>query len=314
MIRGGNMNLPKISVIMSVYNGERYLKEAIESILEQTFKDFEFIIVDDGSDDKILKILNEYAKKDIRIRIIKNKKNIGLTKSLNKAIKTAKGKYIARMDADDISLQNRFFKQVAIFKKYHDVSIVVNNYAIIDKNNKEIKVQKLPSDNFSLYNSVRKNNIICHGSIMIKKTLLDKIGGYNELLDFAQDYDLWLRVFKNGYKFYLIPEVLYKFRISPESAEKKAFHQNDYAKLIRKMHENPSKNYYYLVEKLRKKNKQIRLTQRKKDALYYYIIGTNKLFSGFNKHARQFYYKSIKKYPFYLKAWYRLITSFFKYI
>ena len=275
------MNLNKISVIIPAHNEEKVIARAIESILNQTFRDFKFIIVNDGSTDKTEEILDEYAKKDLRIRIIKNKNNIGLTKSLNKAIKETKSEYIARMDADDISLQNRFFKQIAIFKKYHDISIVVNNYVIIDKNNREIKVQKLPSDNFSLYNPDRKNNIICHGSIMIKKALLDKIGGYNELLDFAQDYDLWLRIFENGYKFYLIPEVLYKFRISPESAAKKAFHQNDYAKLIRKMHENPLKNYYYLVEKLRKKNKQIRLTQRKKDALYYYIIGTNKLFSGF---------------------------------
>jgi len=307
-------NFPEVSVIMSVYNGEKYLKDAVESILNQTYEDFEFIIINDGSIDNTKNIISHYANLDNRIKFVNNYRNIGLTKSLNKGINISKGNYIARMDADDISLQNRFFKQIAIFKKYDDTSVVVSNYVIIDKNNREIKEQKLPSDNFTLYNSIRKNNIICHGSIMMRKMLLDKVGVYNELLDFAQDYDLWLRIFKNGYKFYSIPEVLYKFRITPESAAKKAFHQNDYAKLIRKNHEKPFENYYHLVEKLRKDNKQIKLTQREKDALYYYIIGTNKLFSGYNKNARQFYYRSIKKYPFYLKVWYRLITSFlFKY-
>ena len=105
------MNNPAISVIMTAYNTEKYIKEAIESILNQTFKDFEFIIVDDGSTDNTRLIIEEYAKKDRRIKILYNKKNLGIVKSLNKAIAIAKGKYIARMDSDDVSKLNRLEKQ-----------------------------------------------------------------------------------------------------------------------------------------------------------------------------------------------------------
>jgi len=110
-------NKPKISVIMSVYNGEKYLGEAIDSVLGQTFTDFDFIIVNDGSTDGSPGIIQSY--RDERIRVINNEKNIGLTKSLNKAIKESGGEYIARQDADDISLPERFEEQVWFLEEQH---------------------------------------------------------------------------------------------------------------------------------------------------------------------------------------------------
>ena len=101
---------PKVSVLMSVYNGEKYLREAVESILNQTFRDFEFIIIDDGSTDSTNEIIRSYS--DCRIRLLENEENIGLTKSLNKGIDQCRGEYIARMDGDDVSLQQRFSKQL----------------------------------------------------------------------------------------------------------------------------------------------------------------------------------------------------------
>ena len=106
------MHQPKVSVVMSAYNGERYLREAVESILNQTFNDFEFIIIDDGSTNSTGQILSSYAAQDPRIVLIRNRENIGLTKSLNKGLALARGEYIARMDADDVSLPNRFSEQV----------------------------------------------------------------------------------------------------------------------------------------------------------------------------------------------------------
>ncbi len=127
---------PKVSVIMSVYNGDKYLREAIESILNQTFTDFEFIIVNDGSTDNSLEIIESYD--DERIKTINNKKNIGLTKSLNKALKFAKGKYIARQDADDVSLPNRFEKQVEYLDSHPEVALVGTSVYLIDENGKII--------------------------------------------------------------------------------------------------------------------------------------------------------------------------------
>ena len=108
-------NDPIISVIMSVFNADEYVAEAIESILNQTYSHFEFIIIDDGSTDSSLRIIQKYAIEDQRIRVILNEKNIGLAKSLSKGIDVSQGMYIARMDADDISLPDRFYKQICYF-------------------------------------------------------------------------------------------------------------------------------------------------------------------------------------------------------
>lgn len=137
---GSNIS-PKVSVVMSVYNGEKYLPETIDSILNQTFKDFEFIIINDGSTDKTAKILTSYD--DPRIRIF-NQENMGLTKSLNRAISLAKGEYIARMDADDISYPERLKKQVDYLNKNPDIGLVGSKYIRIDKRGRKIDEINVP--------------------------------------------------------------------------------------------------------------------------------------------------------------------------
>ena len=209
------MNQPKVSVIMSVYNGERYLREAIDSILNQTFKDFEFIIVDDGSIDRTLEILKEYAEKDERIRIITNSENIGLTKSLNKAIKFAKGKYIARMDADDISLPERLEKQIEFMEKNPEVGLLGTAYYETNQEGEIIGRRNFSITNEKLKKVLIKYNPFFHSSVMIKKTILDKVGLYNENIPTAQDYDLWFRIAKN-YKLANLSEFLMKRRYTKE--------------------------------------------------------------------------------------------------
>ena len=128
---------PKISVVMAVYNGERHLREAIDSILNQTFADFEFVIIDDASTDRSGRILQEYAGKDKRIVIIGNETNMGLSKSLNKGIRLTKGEYIARMDADDISFPDRFEKQVKFLDDHNDIGILGTHYLQMDIGGKD---------------------------------------------------------------------------------------------------------------------------------------------------------------------------------
>ena len=130
-----NIKTPKITVLMPVYNGEKYLKESIESILKQTFRDFEFLIINDTSTDESEKIIRSF--KDSRIKLIKNEKNIGLTKSLNKGLDLAKGEYMARMDADDISLPKRLEIQVAFMDKNPKIGVIGAWAKVIGESNKK---------------------------------------------------------------------------------------------------------------------------------------------------------------------------------
>ncbi len=202
-----------ISVVMSVYNGSKYLNYSIESILGQSYSNFEFIIVNDGSSDNTGKILNYYANTDNRVILLNNKINIGLTKSLNNAIKLSKGEYIARMDADDICYKNRFEEQVNILNKNNKIGITTNWIEIINENNQVMLTRKLPPS-ISLKKYFKKENLICHGSVMFRRHIFNELNGYNNNLKYAQDYDMWKRIFDKGYALYVIPKPLYKFRIS----------------------------------------------------------------------------------------------------
>lgn len=204
---------PRISVIMSVYNGERYLREAIDSILNQTFKDFEFIIVDDGSTDNSLSIIQSY--RDKRLKLIKNEKNIGLTKSLNNALKTAGGEFIARQDADDISLPDRLEEQIRFLVQHPDVALLGTGVFAINEEGKLLR-RETP-----LSNPVKKlwqHNQFVHGSVTLKKKVIDELGPYHELFRYSQDYELWLRIAKS-YQVANLTQPLYKKRSYNESVQ-----------------------------------------------------------------------------------------------
>jgi len=181
----------KISIIMSVFNGEKHVNSAIKSILNQTFRDFEFIIIDDGSKDNTLKFIKEYAKIDNRIKIIRNLTNIGLTKSLNKAIKLCKGEFIARQDTDDISLPNRLEKQIKFLQNNPDYALC--GCDMFRKQNKQqvmIKVFEIDD----IRKSLIVENCIAHPTVIIRKIILQKYGYYDEKFLYSQDYELWCRL------------------------------------------------------------------------------------------------------------------------
>lgn len=191
---------------MSVYNGEKYLREAIESILLQTFTDFEFIIVNDNSTDNSLEIIQNY--KDERIKVINNIENIGLTKSLNRSLKIAKGEYIARQDADDISLTNRFEEQIEYLKAHPEVMLLGTSVYFIDESGKMTgKCIALAKPRDELF----KDNQFSHGSTMFKKDVINRLGGYNELFRYVQDYELWLRI-AEFFEVRNLTQILYKLR------------------------------------------------------------------------------------------------------
>lgn len=202
---------PTLSVLMGVFNEEKYIEDAIDSILAQTFSDFEFLIVDDNSQDQSSNIIESYN--DPRIRFIKNETNHGLTASLNRALDLATGTYIARQDADDISEPNRFEKQVSFLEQNTNVSIVGTGTYLIDGDG-EIVDKRLGYCNPTFEDFLNKSHLV-HGSILVRRSVLDELGGYDEFFRYGQDYDLWLRLSKQ-YNVANIPDPYYRHRIHDE--------------------------------------------------------------------------------------------------
>lgn len=242
------MNEPMVTVLMSVYNGEKFLKEAIESILTQTFTDFEFLIINDGSTDDSVKIIESF--RDSRIRLINNEKNLKLIASLNKGISLARGRYIARMDSDDISMPERLEKEVDFLEKSLDYGLVGTCFTVIDGEGKEQYNVTYPSNNDLIKLFLSLNCPLAHGSVM-GRTELFKQNLYGSKEYFAvEDYELWTRMAKVT-KIYNIPEYLFKYRIYGESFSntKTQTMYNQTLELSKKSYINNKNEYKDLVEK-----------------------------------------------------------------
>ena len=178
-----------VSVLMSVYNGEEYLKAAIDSIIEQSYSDFEFIIIDDGSTDSTHKIISNYDDK--RIVCIHNEKNLGLTPSLNIGIKAANGKYIARQDADDISLADRLKKQVVFMEEHPEIGVLGTQMDVINEKGEKTNVYNLPCKHSEIVWQLLFGRSFAHPSVIIRKKTLDLIKGYNPDFIHSEDLALW---------------------------------------------------------------------------------------------------------------------------
>lgn len=201
-----------ISVILPVYNGEKYLKESIESILNQTYTNFEFIIIDDGSKDSSLEIIREYEKEDERIVVV-SRENKGLIATLNEGMERAKGKYIARMDQDDISLPERFERQIKVMKN-NNIMVCGTYTKVIDEDGKYIKDGIVPTQDDEIVKKLLEcTNPLFHPTVMFKK--FDNIF-YNEFAHNCEDYELWLKYTEIG-KIENLPEYLLKYRIELSS-------------------------------------------------------------------------------------------------
>jgi glycosyltransferase involved in cell wall biosynthesis len=206
---------PKISILMSCYNSEDTVQKSINSILQQSYDDFEFLIMDDNSTDYTFNIIKENAKIDNRIRYFKNEINLGLTKSLNKLIEHSKGSIIARQDADDISLKDRLEIQIE-FLKSSSSKIVTTRAMNIDSKKIHPGFSYYLPKNFI----IKYKNPFIHGTLMIEKSLLINIGGYNENFYYSQDYKLFHDCLLMGHKVPIIKKVLYKINMKDNLSNK----------------------------------------------------------------------------------------------
>ncbi len=185
---------PTISVLMSVYNGELYLAEAIESILEQSFTNFEFIIVDDGSTDDSIEIIEQYAEADKRIRTVFLNENRGLANALNYGLAHAEGQYIARMDSDDISLPTRFEQQINYLEEHPHIGLLGSRMQVVDKRKTPLFEFDVPLEHSLIVWNIFFGRTFAHPSVMIRREIIESVKGYNASLTAAQDVDLWARL------------------------------------------------------------------------------------------------------------------------
>lgn len=202
------MKTPKISVLMTIYNHDKYLKSSIKSILQQSFKNWELIAIDNGSTDNSKNILKSFQDRRIKKKFLK--KNIGRTRCLNHGLDLCRGDYIAIQDSDDISFNNRLEKQYKLLSNSKELFLVSSNCQMIDEKNKIIE-KKYMKYKIMNYRRLLFDNLIAHSTVMYKKNLIFKIGKYPKNFLYAQDYAFYLKVFKK-FKIFISDESLLKAR------------------------------------------------------------------------------------------------------
>jgi glycosyltransferase involved in cell wall biosynthesis len=207
---------PRISVLIAVYNAQHYVAAAVESILQQSFRNFELLIIDDGSRDRSLKILQEYAAKDSRIQVI-SRENQGVPKTRNELLAMAQGEFVAVMDADDIALPNRLADEVTFLDQHPEVVCVGGAQDLIDEAGRFLTCLQLPQTNAEIQQAaLAGHGSICHPAAMIRRTALLEVGGYNETMDLAEDLDLWLRLGEIG-ELANLPQPVIRYRLHSTS-------------------------------------------------------------------------------------------------
>lgn len=203
--------MPAISVVLPVFNGGSYLEEAILSIRNQSFKDFEFIIINDGSTDRSLDVIKRHAYEDSRIIVI-DRENKGLVATLNEGVGVAKGELIARMDADDFALPDRLSKQYEFMSLNARVVAAGTGYLLIDEDGDPIRIFRPLTDDSDLQQQgLQRCTPICHPTAIFRKNEFLAVGGYREVSMLAEDLDLWLRMGEQG-KIGNLSDVLVKYR------------------------------------------------------------------------------------------------------
>ncbi len=203
--------MPELSVVMSVYNGARYLRECLDGVLEQSFRDFEFVIVDDGSDDETPGILAACARSDPRVRILRQE-NAGVAAALARGCGEARGGLIARIDADDIPLPGRFERQVAFLESNPDVGVLGTGLEVIDAEGRLGSRVQLAIGHPEACWQLLFRPPVGHPTVMLRRSLLEQVGGYDPAFDRAEDYELWTRMVATT-RFANLPDALVRYRI-----------------------------------------------------------------------------------------------------
>ena len=282
---------PKVSVIIPTYNQAKFIDKAIESVLKQSYQDFEIIVINDGSTDNTEEIVKNYS--DFRIRYICQANNMGVSEARNTGIKVSRGDYIALLDSDDEFLPERLIKQVQILQnKSSEVGVVCSWSYNIDEKGNYISKRCLPRKDGYIYEDLLSTNPISVPTVLIRKECFEKVGIFDNLLDGQEDWDMWIRIAKY-YKFFLIKIPLAKRRIHPNRASNLLEKKIVTAKRIIKKHINELKN------------------RRNIHSKHYFYIGFRFCRIGKTKDGRIYLLKAISLYPFYIYYYILVFVSLF---
>ena len=216
------------SILMAVYNDENNINKSIESMLSQSVKNFELLLLDDSSTDNTYSICQDYSKSDSRVKLLRNKKNMGLTKSLNILIKESTGKFIVRQDSDDISFKNRILTQYNFIQK-HDLDACTSLARVKGKDRIVPNLSRYISPKIT----INYKNPFIHGTLMIKSNVIKSLGSYDENFYYSQDYKLMKDFIKNGYKIKILNVVLYQLNMEKNISEIYKKEQEYFASCVR---------------------------------------------------------------------------------
>jgi len=215
--------MPKVSIVLPTYNGSRFLKRAIQSVLKQTFLDFELVIVDDGSSDKTPEIAKRYSVLDPRVKTVRNEQNLGIQKSLNRGLQEARGAYIARIDDDDEWADaSKLARQVKYLDAHSDCVLVGTGTIVVDESSRELFRFLNPETDTKIRRRLLGKNCFTHSSVMFRKNAAMRFGGYDESerTRHVEDYDLWLKLGTVG-KLANLPLYAIKFTLRPGNISSK---------------------------------------------------------------------------------------------
>ena len=301
------MSLPDVSVVMSVYNGARYLSDGLRSILEQQDVNLEFIVINDGSSDESGRILAKYAAmEDPRLRVVEQE-NVGLTRSLIRGCSMARGRFIARQDSDDLSMPGRLKRQRDLLDQRPDVDMVSAWAEVIGPCGEPLLTHKRPADPEHATELLMHGRVgpPGHGSVMFRREAYERVGGYRALFYYAQDSDLWLRMGVTG-KLAYVQDVLYKYRISADSISGRLHPAKlPYAQLITELHEarlaGQSEDPIIARARLQPVDDAGAGGMNSEDATLYFIARC--LFDRRDSRARKYVRQCLSMNPRNLRAW-----------
>jgi glycosyltransferase involved in cell wall biosynthesis len=206
--------MPAVTVLLGVYNGAQRLGRAIESVLAQTFADFELLVIDDASQDASVRIVEQLAARDSRIRLLRNERNEGLGAVLHRGILEARADLIARMDADDVALPERLEKQVRFLSDHPRVDVLGTCAIDIDEDGRPLRERRVPTDHDTIVKLMWTNPLI-HPTVMFRRDRVLAAGSYSATVRRRQDYELWFRCVRAGLGFANLPEPLLRYQVTP---------------------------------------------------------------------------------------------------